>query len=209
MIRRRQKTVTVVIAFALWAAVTTGGLALLVDYGATPGATRPAPALWPRDSTLPAPAHRPTLVLFLHPQCPCSRATVAELAGIMARVEGKVVATVLILQPDQTAGAWARTQLVRSVAAIPHVAVRSDLKGAEAAVFHATTSGEAYVYDARGRLRFHGGITGARGHLGDNAGRRAVQSLVLCGAGEVATTAAFGCPLHLATSARPTTVFPP
>jgi hypothetical protein len=58
--------------------------------------------------------------------------------------------------------------------------------GREAALCKATTSGETVVYDAAGKLRFHGGITGARGHIGDNAGCSAIE--VYANAGFTATT---------------------
>ncbi|HEY6421580.1 MAG TPA: hypothetical protein VIX59_21490 [Candidatus Binataceae bacterium] len=34
------------------------------------------------------------------------------------------------------------------------------------------------LYDRRGRLLFSGGITGARGHFGDNAGVSAIVALI-------------------------------
>jgi hypothetical protein len=48
---------------------------------------------------------------------------------------------------------------------------------------------------AAGDLRFHGGITGARGHAEDNAGCSAVESYANTGAAPLAQTPVFGCPL--------------
>ena len=50
-----------------------------------------------------------------------------------------------------------------------------DDDGAEARRFGAETSGQTLLYDARGALAFSGGITGARGHAGDNAGRASLR----------------------------------
>ena len=42
----------------------------------------PTPSDWPRDSVIPLDGRRPTLLMFLHPLCPCSRASVEELAEL-------------------------------------------------------------------------------------------------------------------------------
>jgi len=50
------------------------------------------------------------------------------------------------------------------------------------------------LYDISGRLVFDGGITSARGHQGDNAGRSAISAL-LTGQHDVVVraTPVFGC----------------
>lgn len=184
------------LSLCLWLTVTSAGLALMLRHDTTPSPVEPAPAVWPANQPLPLFSDRPTLVIFLHPKCPCSRATVAELEQLMAAPVGKVSATAVILRPASADAGWADTGIVRAAAAIPGVTTHVDVAGVEAAAFHATTSGETFVYDAQGRLRFHGGITGARGHIGDNPGLHAVQSLVLTGKSPVSETNTFGCPLQ-------------
>jgi hypothetical protein len=51
----------------------------------------------------------------------------------------------------------------------------------------------ALLYDARGRLAFSGGITSARGYEGDNAGRHAIEALLVDGTSTIARTSVFGC----------------
>ena len=70
-----------------------------------------------------------------------------------------------------------------------------DDEGAEANRFHAATSGQTLLYDAAGLLLFSGGITGSRGHSGDNAGQAAIVSLVNSRAADLTETSVFGCPL--------------
>ena len=78
----------------------------------------------------------------------------------------------------------------------PHdVAVRVDPEGVEARRFGSQTSGQIMLYDADGQLLFSGGITAARGHSGDNAGRNAILSLLTSGSSEQRGTPVFGCPL--------------
>ena len=86
---------------------------------------------------------------------------------------------------------------------LPGTAVISDLGGREVDLFRAAISGETVVYDAAGDLRFHGGITGARGHAGDNAGCSAVESYANTGAAPLAQTSVFGCPIFNPTSQTP------
>jgi hypothetical protein len=88
----------------------------------------------------------------------------------MARAQGSVAATVLFYRPRQFPPGWERTDLWRSAAAIPGVTVRADPEGREAQRFGAVTSGHVLLYDRAGQLLFTGGITGSRGHEGDNAG---------------------------------------
>ena len=58
-----------------------------------------------------------------------------------------------------------------------------DDDGAEARRFGAETSGQTLLYDEHGALLFSGGITGARGHAGDNAGRASLVALLNRGSG--------------------------
>ena len=50
-------------------------------------------------------------------------------------------------------------------------------------------------YDHRGMLQFSGGITSARGHAGDNAGRTALVALLNRLETSHPRTNVFGCPL--------------
>jgi hypothetical protein len=85
---------------------------------------------------------------------------------------------------------------------LPETAVVSDLDGRETELFHAAVSGETLVYDASGNLKFHGGITGARGHAGDNAGCSAVEYYANTGTIPLAKTSVFGCPLFSEATSR-------
>ncbi|HWE96168.1 MAG TPA: hypothetical protein VG269_19550 [Tepidisphaeraceae bacterium] len=180
-----------------WAALLTFGTSRLWTYESTPGNPARPPIAWPADSHLVRQAGLPTLVLFAHPRCPCSRATMGELAKLLTDCRGKLTATVLMIRPAGVQDGWERTDLWNSAAAIPGVSVVSDVAGAESRRFGAVTSGQALLFAADGRLLFSGGITESRGHSGDNAGRSAVAALVQ-GTGRAAQPASapvYGCPL--------------
>jgi hypothetical protein len=92
-----------------------------------------------------------------------------------------------------------QTDLLASAAAIPGVVVVRDDEGVEAGRFRAATSGQTMLYDTAGTLLFSGGITSARGHAGDNAGREAVVSLLTTDEAARKETPVFGCPLFAQT----------
>jgi hypothetical protein len=83
--------------------------------------------------------------------------------------------------------------LRRSAAAIPGVTVLSDVDGVEAGRFGSLTSGHTFLFDSAGRLLFSGGITGARGHAGENVGENAVVSLINNGSSQRDRTLVYGC----------------
>ena len=182
-------------ASAAWTLMIMVGLGLLWAYENAPGPTATPPAHWPSDSRIDLAADRATLVIMAHPHCPCTRASIGELARLMAQAQGSVTAYALFLKPEESYDDWEKTDLWQSAASIPGVNVVVDDGGAEARRFHAMTSGQTLLYDAEGHLLFSGGITGSRGHYGDNAGLSAVVSLLNTGEADRAETFAFGCPL--------------
>ena len=184
------------LALGVWVAALGSGFTVLLRYASAPGAMDAVPQLaWPADSRLGRRAHRPTLVLFAHPHCPCSRASISELARLLPRLPDGLEAYVLFVRPDETSPDWDRTDLWRSAVAIPGVTVLEDEEGVEAERFHALTSGLTIVYDGEGRLLFRGGITSARGHEGDSFGRERIISLLTTGKADRNDSPVFGCAL--------------
>lgn len=180
---------------ALWLSAAGVGIGFLWDYENTPGPAAAAPAHWPDGSRLRRSAEGATLVLLAHPHCPCTRASIGELSRLMAQAGGRVTAYVLFVKPRGFAVEWEKTDLWSSAGAIPGVRVVRDDEGVEALHFRAATSGQVALYDRAGSLLFSGGITSARGHAGDNAGRAAIVSLLDAGEAGLRETPVFGCPL--------------
>jgi hypothetical protein len=180
---------------ALWAGVVAGGFFVLHGYEAAPGQAGEPPSCWPATSRIQRATDRPVLLLFAHPRCPCTRATIGELALIMTRCQDKLQAHVLFYKPAGTGPDWEQTDTWWGAGDIPGVQVAVDLDGVEAARFSAKTSGHVLLYGQDGKLLFTGGITASRGHAGDNAGRSAIVSLVTGGVPEAKGTWVFGCPI--------------
>jgi hypothetical protein len=187
------------ILVAAWASAIAFGAARLWRFDGTAGAAARPPLEMPPAALVPGKTALPKLVLLIHPKCPCSRATIGELARLMAQCNGKLLVTVLMLRPENAVAGWEKTDLWRDAAAIPGVKVVADEGGEQARRFGAVTSGQALLYGADGRLLFSGGITESRGHSGDNAGRDVILGLVLGSQRPDATrtlsTPVYGCPL--------------
>jgi len=179
----------------LWLAAIGVGFGMLWTYQNSSGAAGVPPSQWPAVSRVEMGARRATLVMAAHPHCPCTRASIGELALLMARCQGRVSAYVLFLKPRGFAEGWEKTDLWESAARIPGVTPVSDEDGIEARRFNATTSGATMLYGVDGRLLFSGGITPLRGHPGDNDGRSAVLALVTGDMAAPAAAPVFGCPL--------------
>jgi len=203
------RSVLLALGLAIWLGAVTAGMSILHRYSVTPGVSGTAGPQWPRASHIPFTTAPFTLVMVIHPHCPCSRASIGELSILMAHSGGKLAAYVVFVEPPGFGERWTKTDLWSSAGSIPGVRRIID-RGGEAKLFGAATSGQTMVYDRNGRLRFSGGITLARGHYGDNDGVSAI--LATLGAPSKGnrdepitnrtTTEVYGCPLFAPSSTR-------
>ena len=198
------KRLAIALGAVAWLAVIALGMRALLEYQARPGHAAHAPAQWPARSTLARHPGAATLVLFAHPKCPCTRASLGELERSLAHAKKPIDAWIVLVLPRNVDASWAQSDLVLDADQIPHAHVWVDRGGVEAHRFDAHTSGQVLLYDATGKLRFEGGITPGRGHMGDNAGGDAVATLVggpiPLGSGADSTrTPVYGCALFDAT----------
>jgi len=166
-----------------------------MTYETAPGRVGAVPTSWPADSSIPLARDRPTLVMAAHPQCPCTSASMDELAQVIARIQNKARAYVLFYTPSGSGLDWKNADLRRTAEKIPGVTVLSDVDGVEAQRLGAKTSGHTFLFDRNGRLLFSGGITASRGHSGDNAGESSIVSLINNGTSGRANSFVFGCSL--------------
>src|SRR5262245_28286896 len=180
----------------LWAGAAAYGFGVLLRYKNTPGETDGAPpGRWPAESRLVPAKGEATLVMFVHPHCPCTHASVSELARLMAHASGRLAARVVLVQPRGVEQGWDDTELRRRAAAIPGVTLGEDDGLVEAGRFHAMVSGFTLLYDAEGRLQFAGGITSARGHEGDSFGQRRILAALSGDTADRKDAPVFGCSL--------------
>lgn len=180
------------IGFLLVTALTVVGFgfAAMWVHAAIPGKDGDAPRRWPKTSAIVRTPDRPTLAMFVHPRCPCTRASLAELRRLLSNLAGRVDAQLWVVVPDGAPASWRDGDELMRAATIPGVAIHFDVGGAEARQFGAQASGQVVLYDVLGRLRYQGGITGSRGHAGANTGADRLAAQL-----QIAVPVALGAPV--------------
>jgi hypothetical protein len=187
--------VYVVIVGVLWLAGVGAGFALLEKEEFTPAASGLVTTDFPKNSALPLASDKPTLLLFVHPYCPCSRASLHELDQLLAETQNKLSVTVVFTIPKGLPPGWDKGDLWKSAEAMPGIRVVRDEDGTETLRFGVKGSGHALLYAPSGQLLFSGGITPSRGDEGDSDGRSAIVSFVRSGHSLVSRTPVYGCSL--------------
>ena len=179
----------------LWLLTVGWGMTRLSGFEHAAGAAGRPPAQWPLGIPVALDPTRPTLIMLAHPRCPCTRASIAEMNRLMALCPKRASVVVLFLEPKGYSEEWVQTGLWKAAAAIPGVQVMADREGKTAQRLGATTSGETLLYAQNGDLLYQGGLTGSRGHEGDNKGLDCLVALLDGRKPPAARTPAFGCPL--------------
>jgi hypothetical protein len=175
-----------------WCACVALGMHATLRYSFSASPMAAAPDVWPADSSAPLDGERPTLLVFLHPYCPCSAATVTEIGRIVRSHPGGFDLQIRFCDVD--GGDVSDTPLWRAAAGIPGARLQIST-GDEVRRFGVRTSGESLAYSPDGRLRFQGGVTISRGHEGESAGSRALVALLESGGLPCERMPVFGCRL--------------
>lgn len=159
-----------IIVLAAWFAVIGAGGWWQLRYEQTPGRAWAVPAKYPEDGPIIPRSGCGVAIMALHPRCPCSRASLAELEQFASRGHGQVDVVVLACTPAGAGADWIDSANCATARAIPGVRFVIDPAGRAAARLGMKTSGHVVVYDAHGRLVFSGGITPSRGQTGPSHG---------------------------------------
>jgi hypothetical protein len=181
------------VATAIWFAAFAAGTVAFLRFEFTPGAETRAPLSWPKDSSMALAPDGMTLVLFAHPHCVCTRASLDELQVVLSHHSRPVSAAVVFVQLPEFTDAEIRDESWDKAGRIPGLERRIDKGGVEARRFGALVSGYTVLYDAAGKLLFDGGVTGSRGQIGANAGRNSVIGFLRDGKVDASRTPVFGC----------------
>lgn len=179
----------------LWLATLAGGFWHLLIYANTEGLAARSIPDWPASSKIKRSGGQASLVVFAHPRCPCSAATLGELERLLPKTKNKIENFVVFVKPNGLGDDWARESLWHKAQGIPGTHAHLDEGGKEAAIFGARTSGQTFLFDENGKLIFSGGITPGRGHMGDNNGRSAVLAFAENRPSEIKQTPVYGCAL--------------
>jgi hypothetical protein len=189
-----------ILGIAAWLGVIGAGLGLLADYAAEPGMVGEVPNTWPDNVSLERTVDTHTIVLAVHPRCPCTRSTIDELEGVLANTQAtpQILALIFEPMPDESAHpeeSFARTSITKRLQRLPNLQCIEDPGSTIAQHFGAMTSGHTLVYAPDDSLSFSGGLTPTRAHTGPNTGSFALKD-ILNGEQPIAEQApVFGCPL--------------
>jgi hypothetical protein len=155
---------------------------------------------WPADSKLPRES-RSTVVVFIHPKCPCTRATLAELERLWVLRDRDATRDtqlfVVATMPADASSDWFTTANIDRAQKLDGAKLIIDAGGREAHRFGAATSGTVMWFDSSGRRLYAGGITASRGHEGANVGSQCLEELIRGGIQASAGIPALGCRLCL------------
>jgi hypothetical protein len=184
---------------AVWGTAAISGLSVLAHYSANSGVASVARD-WPAGTGIDRPRDRFFLLIFVHPDCPCSEATLEELNRLRTKAGEHLAVTIVFSKPTATEEDLRHTTLWNQASVITNVKLMADIGGAEAARFDASTSGQVLLFDATGRLRFRGGITASRGHAGDNDGEDCIIAILAGSMPPIQQTPVYGCRLFDASS---------
>lgn len=173
-------------------------------FSSTPGQQLAAPAQLPAqlsaDWPAPALSQFPLLLVFIHPQCSCTHATLDQLDRILDH-PGNATPVRIVLAVYQSRKLDRSPVLAEFKPATwlhQPFHLMADTDGALARRFGAATSGEIVLYAADGRLLFQGGITPERAQAGDSATADALRNALLKGTPQSGRARVFGCPIfHL------------
>jgi hypothetical protein len=177
-------------AALIWVATVGAAFQAIRRFETTPGRAAVAPPTWPSSSRVQR-ASDWTLVMLIHPHCSCSRASVQELEAVIESAPA-LRPTILVYRPSDFPRGWEQTEVVKAASHLQRTRVLIDEDGREARLFGGFTSGQTFLYDRNGKLRFSGGITSLRGHAGLNRGRTGVIDIIRSRPAR-ATHPVFGC----------------
>ena len=180
-----------------WMALVVAGFGMLWVYSHRPGAAGVSPSMLPASAPVATSPGRPTLLLFAHPGCACTQATLGELERLLTDVgpDRAPVIHVLLCRPDQEDDGWTEGPVRSRAERLAEARVSVDAGGALAREFGVTTSGTALLYGCDGDLLFRGGITASRAHEGANTGRTLLTRLLRDQSVTNAATPVYGCPM--------------
>ena len=178
-----------------WGITVLGGVLAVTAYSNSPGTQLDTGYEWPTGSTITLHSHLPTILLFVHPKCPCSLATVRELQRSLGSDSDAMSIQIGLYCPEDSEGSWTDTRLKRLAEQAFANSTFVDQNGTEAKRFGAITSGHVLAFSPTGRRLFRGGVTSARGHEGDNLGVEALRKIVAGEPNSCTTTPVFGCPI--------------
>ena len=184
------------LCLTIWFAGALVGFNQLDGYANTPGLKGKNANVWPRGTILNPDLKKPTFVMFLHPHCPCSGASVHSLFDVMRENGSRAKYYVVFVRPRGVAPQWEQSETYKKCKQNAEITTIVDDGGIEAAKFGALTSGQTYIYCSKLELTFSGGITSARGMEEVGPERQLIVKALNGQNARAQHSAVFGCSLQ-------------
>ena len=183
------------IFFSVWILMLLGGISLLTWYSNKAGATGNPPESL--SATVPVTDRTKPyqLLMFVHPRCSCTHASIRELKRLLTHCSESVSCTFFSFLPSGETEEWAQSGILKSINDLPDVKVLDDINGEWATAFGVRTSGHILLYDSEQKLRFSGGITISRGHEGTSRANSILAGLITDRVQSSHSYPTFGCPI--------------
>lgn len=168
------RTFSLLVAGAVWFTLVVAGFLALMREAYTPVRTEELAFTFPASAGFALDPARPTLLIFAHPQCPCTKASFRELDELRAQANDRLAVKIIFTVPPSEPIEWVKGDLYTAATRMKDIQILLDRGGILARSFHIVGSGHVLVYTPNGRLHFSGGITPSRGHDGDTPGGAAI-----------------------------------
>ncbi|MCC9601689.1 hypothetical protein LOC67_14110 [Stieleria sp. JC731] len=166
-----------------WAGIVVVGWICIARYQFQTAAAGPIKTelQWPSDTEIPLASGQLTMLFFVHPKCPCTKASIHELKRVFDDLgENADLPSVVVIAsvPKESGDNWGQTDILRQASQLPNSRLILDQGGKETARFDAKVSGTVMLYRPQGERIFVGGVTVSRGHEGPSVGGDQLVSLI-------------------------------
>lgn len=188
--------------FGFWILLLAVGFGALSWYKLRPGPVGEPAVFWPQNISYDFDQSTYNLVLFAHPKCGCTYASLVELEKILSETKGKMKVKIFFFRPKKESHSWIEGESLSLATKLPQTEIIEDPDAEMAKRFGAMTSGQVMMYGKDGHLTYAGGITESRGHVGDNMGSRSIASVIETGTPKIQRAPVFGCQLFSITTGK-------
>ncbi len=195
-----RSTVTIVAMTILWLIAVGAFVTSITDHLARPGPVSEHQSnAWPTNERVRLNEDGFTLLMFVHPDCPCTQSSLAELERLLAQQSVRPINTHIILPVPNDAESTHKITNVfpRSLSLYPFQEKHILDKNAQLTrLFGIRTSGHCLLFDQSGQLLFSGGLTPLRGHEGSCPGNISLAECLHGQPPQTRQSPVFGCALY-------------
>ncbi len=177
-----------------WLLLLPAAICVQLRYDSLPGIAAVPKTAWPAASKIKYSTITNTLVMVLHPRCPCSRASVQQVASMM-NTTNPPKCIFLFYTPSIFAKGWEKTDIWNQASEIPDSVLISDIDGRETKTSEHPHPDRPTFFDRQGFLRYSGGLTEGRGHQGECRNLEAAIKALNDSHKPTTFGAVYGCPV--------------